>query len=151
MRWRCRRARSSSSRSDVKRTIISLAAALAMPMAFAGQVPGVDAFFDAMAITVAPGQQSQYVSGDNLAGYFAGRTQSVGKGEGYVTREGTQLIDYSSIVDGIANNRARSSEQVLPYGHRMRYANGTTEEMALLSKKHAVAMAVTSPRRKSVV
>lgn len=130
----------------MKRTIISLAAALAMPLAFAGQVPGVDAFFDAMAITVAPGQQSQYVSGDNLAGYFAGRTQSVGKGEGYVTREGTQLIDYSSIVDGVTNDRARSSEQVLPYGHRMRYANGTTEEMALLSTKHAVAMTVTSPR-----
>ena len=130
----------------MKRTIIALAAALAMPPAMAGQVPGVDAFFDAMAITVAPGQQAQFVSGDNLAGYFAGRTQSLGKGEGYVTREGTQLLDYSSIVDGVANDRAHSSEQVLPYGHRVRYANGATEELALLSKKHALAMAVTSPR-----
>ena len=130
----------------MKRTIIALAAALALPLATAGQVPGVDAFFDAMAITVAPGQQAQFVSGDSLAGYFAGRTQSVGRGEGYVTREGTQLLDYSSFVDGVANDRAHSSEQVLPYGHRVRYPNGATEEMALLSKKHALAMSITSPR-----
>ena len=130
----------------MKRTIIALGVALAMPLAMAGQVPGVDAFFDAMAITVAPRQQAQFVSGDNLAGYFAGRTQSVGKGEGYVTRDGTQLLDYSSIIDGVANDRAHSSAQVLPYGHRVRYANGATEEMALLSKKHALAMAVTNPR-----
>ena len=106
----------------------------------------MDAYFDAMAITVAPGQQSQFVAGDNLAGYFAGTTQSAGKGEGYVTREGTQFLDYASFVDGAANDRARSSEQVLPYGHRVRYPGGATEEMALLSKKHALAINVTSPR-----
>jgi glycogen debranching enzyme len=130
----------------MRRTLIAIAASLAFPLAFAGQVPGADAWFDAMAITVAPGQQSQFVAGDNLAGYFAGQTQSVGKGEGYVTREGTQFLDYSSLVDGVANQRAGSTEQVLPYGHRVRYPGGATEEMALLSKKHALAIAVTSPR-----
>lgn len=130
----------------MKRTIVAMAAALVMPLSMAGQVPGVDAYFDAMAIAVAPGQHSPFVAGDNLAGYFAERTQSVGQGEGYVTREGTQFLDYSSFVDGVANDRARSLEQVLPYGHRMRYPSGATEEMALLSKKHALAMAVSSPR-----
>jgi glycogen debranching enzyme len=129
----------------MRRAMIAFAAALAMPLA-AGSVPGVEAYFDAMAITVAPGQQAQFVSGDNLAGYFAGRTQSMGKGEGYVTRQGTLFIDYASFVDGEANKRSRSVEQVLPYGHRVRYPNGAVEEMALLSKRHALAMSVASPR-----
>jgi glycogen debranching enzyme len=130
----------------MRHTLMAIAVSLALPLAVAGQVPGVDAFFDAMAITVAPGQQSQFLAGDNLAGYFAGMTQSVGKGEGYVTREGTLFLDYSSLVDGVPNDRAHSTEQVLPYGHRARFANGATEEMALLSKKHALAIKVTSPR-----
>jgi glycogen debranching enzyme len=129
----------------MKRTLLALAASLTLHPATA-QVPGVDAFFDAMAITVAPGQQSQFVAGDNLDGYFAGMTQSVGKGEGYVTRAGTLILDYSSIVDGIANDRSQSREQVLPYGRRARFPNGATEEMALLSKQHALAMSVASPR-----
>ena len=128
----------------MRRTLI--AALLAFPLAAAAQVPGVEAFFDAMAITVAPGQQSQFVAGDNLAGYFAGKTQSVGKGEGYVTRDGAVFLDYSSSVDGVPNDRAGSTEQVLPYGHRVRFPGGATEEMALLSKKNALAIAVGSPR-----
>ncbi len=130
----------------MRRALIAIAASLTLPLACAGQVPAADAWFDAMAITVAPGQQSQFLAGDNLAGYFAGRTQSTGMGEGYVTREGTQFIDYASFVDGAANDRAHSSEQVLPYGHRVRYPGGATEEMALLSKKHALAIAVSNPR-----
>lgn len=123
-----------------------MAVAMALPLAVTAQVPGVDAYFDAMAIAVAPGHQAQFVTGDNLAGYYAGRTQSHGKGEGYVTREGTLFLDYASFVDGAFNDRARSAEQVLPYGHRVRYQNGAVEEMALLSKQHAIAMSVASAR-----
>jgi glycogen debranching enzyme len=126
--------------------MIAAALALAVPLAAAGQVPGVEAYFDSMAITVAPGQQSKFVAGDNLAGYFAGTTQSADKGEGYVTREGTLFLGYTSAIGGAANDRAHSTEQVLPYGHRVRYPGGATEEMALLSKKNALAIAVTSPR-----
>ena len=48
---------------------LTLAAALAAPLACAADKPGIDAFFDAMAIRVAPGQQKQFVVGDNVAGY----------------------------------------------------------------------------------
>jgi glycogen debranching enzyme len=130
----------------MRRTLTAIGASLALPLAVAGQTPGVDAWFDAMAIKVAPGQQSQFLAGDNLAGYFAGKTQSTGKGEGYVTREGTQFLDYASFVNGAANDRGHSAEQVLPYGHRVRYPSGATEEMALLSKRNALAISVTSPR-----
>jgi glycogen debranching enzyme len=108
-----------------------------------------DAFFNAMAIDVAPGQQSHYVVGDNVAGYFDGRTQSYDKGEGYVRREGVLFQSYATFADGRRNERSHSKEQVLPYGHRVSYANGATEQMALLSKKNAIAMTVTA--RKAAV
>lgn len=97
-----------------------------------------------MAIVVAPGQQSHYVAGDNVAGYFDGRTQSYDKGEGYVTREGVLFQSYATLVNGRQNDRSNSREQVLPYGHRVSYANGVVEDMALLSKKAAIAMRVSS-------
>lgn len=120
---------------------------LTLPSLFAcAQVPGVDAFFDSMAIDVAAARQARFLAGDNLDGYYAGYTQSTGNGEGYVTRAGTQLLDYASSFDGMLNERAGAVEQVVPWGRRLRHAGGVTEELALLSKKHALAMAVGAPR-----
>lgn len=116
---------------------------LALPSLFAcAQVPGVDALFDSMAIDVAAGRQARFLAGDNLDGYYAGFTQGTGNGEGYVTRAGTQLLDYASSYDGVLNERAGAVEQIVPWGRRLRHAGGVTEELALLSKKHALAMAV---------
>ncbi|HEX8610048.1 MAG TPA: amylo-alpha-1,6-glucosidase [Telluria sp.] len=124
--------------------LMTLAAAIAMPLAASAGKPGVDAFFDAMAIRVPPGQQSQFVVGDNLAGYFEGYTQSHDRGAGYTLKQTSVFEGYATFVDGAANERARSDEQVLPYGHRVRHAGGATEEMALLSKKHALAIRLTN-------
>jgi glycogen debranching enzyme len=123
---------------------LALAIALAFPLAATAASPGVDAFFETMAIAVAPGQQAQFVAGDNLAGYFEGYTQSYGKGAGYVIRNDTVFQGYASLVGGALNERANSNEKVLPYGHQVRYASGATEEMALLSKKQAIAMRVAT-------
>ena len=108
--------------------------------------PGVDAFFDGMAITVKPGQQARFVVGDNLDGYLDAYTQSTTRGEGYVTHGGTLYHGYTTAVDGIVNPRASSQESVLPYGHQVRYPGGVWEQMALLSKQHALALRVTSTR-----
>ncbi|UUZ47244.1 hypothetical protein LP420_27855 [Massilia sp. B-10] len=51
----------------MKRALTALAAALALAPAAAAQRPTVDAFFESMAIRVAPGQESQFVVGDNIA------------------------------------------------------------------------------------
>ncbi len=126
----------------MRRTL--LAAALALPLAAAAAPPGVDAFFASMAIAVAPGQQSPFVAGDNVAGYFEGTTQSYGKGAGYVIKNESVFQGYASFSAGVQNDRTHSNEQVLPYGHRVRYANGATEEMALLSKQQAIAIRVGS-------
>ncbi len=125
--------------------LLTLAAALAMPPAAVAAKPGVDAFFDAMAISVAPGQQSRYVVGDNLAGYFEGYTQSHDRGAGYTIKNASVFEGYATLVNGVANERTRSSEQVLPYGHRVRHAGGAIEEMALLSKQHALAIRLSNP------
>jgi glycogen debranching enzyme len=120
---------------------VLLAALAGLPVAAS---PKVDAFFDQMAITVAPGQQAHFIAGDNLAGYFDGRTQSYDKGEGYVTRDGAIFQSYATYVNGRKNERSNSREQVLPYGHRVNYTKGVVEDMALLSKRGAIAMRVTS-------
>lgn len=127
----------------MRRTVLALAALLAMPAAYAA--PSVDAFFDAMAIHVKPGQQSQFVAGDNLAGYFEGYTHGAGKGAGYVIGNETVYTGYESLADEAKLERSGADEAVLPYGHRVLHAGGATEEMALLSKKQAIALRVASP------
>ena len=124
---------------------LTLAAALAAPLGCAADRPGIDAFFDAMAIKVAPGEQKQFIVGDNVAGYFEGYTQGHAKGEGYVRKDGVHFQAWSSYSGGALNERSLAAEEVLPYGHRLRHANGTLEEMALLSKRHALAMSVSAP------
>ena len=125
-------------------TLLALSLAFALAPVAAVDKPGVDAFFDAMAIEAAPGQQARFVAGDNLAGYFEGFTHSVDAGAGYVLKSGTVFHNYVSHVDGVRNERADGREQVLPFGHRVAYANGSSEELALLSKQHALALRVTS-------
>ncbi len=123
---------------------LALSLGLGLPLACAAKVPGVDAFFDAMSISVAPGQQAQFVAGDNLAGYFEGYTQGGTRGAGYVIRNEPVFQGYASYLGATPNTRSRSHEQVLPYGHRVRHANGATEEMALLAKQSAIAMQVSA-------
>lgn len=130
----------------MKRPLLVLALTLAFSTAGAVDKPGVDAFFDAMAIQAAPGQEARFVAGDNLAGYFDAYTHSYDKGEGYVFKSGTVFHNYLSFVDGVQNARAGGNEEVLPWGHRVRYANGAREELALLSKRQALALRVSSPK-----
>jgi hypothetical protein len=129
----------------MRRTLLALSLALALaPAAAVANKPGVDAFFDAMAIEAAPGQQARFVAGDNLAGYFEAYTHSHEAGAGYVLKSGTVFHNYISYVDGARNERGAGREQVLPFGHRVTYTNGAVEELALLSKKHALALRVSS-------
>ena len=132
----------------MRRSLLTLALALAFGNAQAVDKPGIDAFFSSMAIAAAPGQQARFVAGDNLAGYFEGFTRSYDKGEGYVVKSGTVFRNYMSYTGGVQNDRtsAGAREDVLPWGHRVRYPNGTTEELALLSKRHALALRVTAAR-----
>ena len=129
---------------SLSRSMMALALAFAFGSAGAVEKPGVDAFFADMAIEAAPGQQARFVAGDNLAGYFEGVTHSYDKGEGYVFKSGTVFRNYMGFVGGVQNDRTRALEDVLPWGHRVRYANGAAEELALLSKKHALALRVTN-------
>lgn len=125
----------------MKKTLIAMS--MALPMAATAAAPTPDAFFDAMAISVPPGRQAQFVVGDNVAGYFEGYTQGGDKGAGYVIRNETVFKGYSTSARR-SNDRSRSSEQVMPYGHRVAYRGGTIEEMALLSKQQAIAIRVRS-------
>jgi glycogen debranching enzyme len=135
----------------MKQTILALGAALlaALPAtrAAAGQTAdsaGVAAFFEEMAIAATPGQQARFVVGDGVDGYLDARTQANDGGEGYVTRAGTLFKGYASAVDGKTLARAGAREAVLPYGHRVRHADGSVEEMALISGERAIVMRVSA-------
>jgi glycogen debranching enzyme len=117
---------------------------LTLPLVCAAEQPAVDAFYDAMAIKVAAGHQARFVAGDNVSGYFEGYTQTHARGAGYMIGNEAVFQGYTSFVGTAASQRAGSDEQVLPYGHRVRHAHGVTEDMALLSRQQAVAIAVSS-------
>ncbi|MFD2366592.1 amylo-alpha-1,6-glucosidase [Pseudoduganella sp. GCM10020061] len=134
----------------MKKLVLAVGAALTIMQAQAAQKPGPDAFFNEMAIAVAPGEERHYVVGDNVDGYFDAVTQSYDKGQGYVTRAGTWLKNYVTYVGDHANDRTRSREEVLPYGHRITYPDGAVEEMAVLSGSRAIAMRITAPREASL-
>lgn len=128
----------------MKKLLLSLALGLAFGSAAAGGRPGVDEFFNAMAISVPAGQHRQFVMGDNLSGYFEGYTHSFDKGAGYVMREGTWLRSYATYVGNKAVDRTRGKEQVFPYGHLLTHADGVREELAMLSGQGALAMRVSA-------
>ena len=47
-------------------------------------LPGVESFFDRIAVTVKAGQKRQFLVGDNIAGYFEGYTHDYHQGGGYL-------------------------------------------------------------------
>lgn len=134
----------------MKRLAGILALACCMGTAGAMDKPGVDDFFARMAVTVKPGQQRQWIAGDNIDGYFEAYTHSNERGAGYVMRKATWLHNYVSYVGLRANDRARGAESVLPYGHHVRYPNGVAETLAVLSHHHALALRIDSKRPASL-
>lgn len=129
-----------------------LLAAVAGTAAAAVALPPVDAFYDAIGIRVAAREQAQFVVGDNLSGFYEGITHAYGKNAqgapvGYTIGKDLVLHGYASLVDGRLNARhSGGTETILPYGHRVAYAKGTAEEMALLSKQQALAFTVRSAK-----
>ncbi|HZX26710.1 MAG TPA: amylo-alpha-1,6-glucosidase [Telluria sp.] len=134
----------------MKRLASILALACCAGTAGAMDKPDVDQFFARMAVTAKPGQQRQWVAGDNIDGYFEGYSHSNERGAGYVMRKGTWLHNYVSYVGLHANDRARGAESVLPYGHHVRYPNGAQETLAVLSHHHAIALRIDSRRPASL-
>lgn len=128
----------------MKRHVLAMTLALALGPACAGQKPGIDALFDSMAIEVKPGENRHFIVSDNVDGYLDAVTQSHSQGMGYVSRAGTWLAGYATYVGERANDRGRSREQVLPYGHVVLHAGGASEQMAVLSGRRALAMRVAS-------
>ncbi|MGZ3183316.1 MAG: amylo-alpha-1,6-glucosidase [Telluria sp.] len=130
----------------MRRLAAALALALGAGAAHAADKPSIDTLFASMEVTLAPGQQRQWVAGDNIDGYFEAWTHSYDKGAGYVTRGGTWVKSYVTYVGNRANDRTGGRESVLPYGHRVSYPGGASEEMAVLSHHHALAFRVGASR-----
>lgn len=113
-----------------------------------GVLPGAQAFFDSIAITVKPGQQRQFLAGDNIAGYFEGYTHAYHRGMGYLMKDTIVFTGYATFTAGRLNNREAldAEESVLPRGHRVRYPGDVSEEMVVHSGQYAISMAVHSAK-----
>lgn len=111
-----------------------------------GLVQGVNEFFEQIGIAIKPGERLQFIVGDNIAGYFEGYTQGYRRGEGWLMKNQTLFRNYATFAGGKLNNRGAGNNQewVLPYGNRVEYPQGTTEEMVLMSGKYVLAIEVTS-------
>jgi glycogen debranching enzyme len=137
---------------DYAVSLASLLFACALFPAFAApaidrpEPPGMEAFFDEMAIKAAPGQQSRFVVGDNQSGYYEGFTHGYWKGQGYTIKDEVVLEEYLTSTGRTANDRKGALEEAMPYGRRVRFADGGVEEMAVLAKEQALAIRLTSKR-----
>jgi glycogen debranching enzyme len=111
-------------------------------------LPGVKSLFDSIAITVKPGQQRQFLVGDNLAGYFEGYTHAYRRGNGYLMKDTAVFTGYATFAGGRLNNREADDavESVLPRGNRVEYPAGGSEEMVVHSGQYAVSVAEHSAR-----
>ena len=111
-------------------------------------LPGVESFFDRIAVTVKAGQKRQFLVGDNIAGYFEGYTHDYHQGGGYLMKDTTLFAGYATFVAGKLNNREAGDalESILPSGNRVKYPDGISEQMAVHSGKYAVSIAEHSAK-----
>lgn len=111
------------------------------------KLPAVQEFYDTIALTASAGKNDQFVVGDNIAGYLEAFTGDYTRG-GYTMHKLSLYRSWASFTAGQLNNRLQAGdrERILPYGHKVIYSGGQTEEMALLSGQYALAFRVTSPQ-----
>ncbi|KLV06954.1 glycogen debranching protein [Photobacterium aquae] len=97
-------------------------------------------------------QSVPYVFGDNIDGYYDGRTHAFVAAGKYRHKQGWYLGTYASFVDGCLNNKEQASHaDLLPYGVTHSYCQGgsqATETMMLISGersgRRSAAIQVTS-------
>lgn len=110
-----------------------------------------DQFFEQVAIPIKRKQVAQYFFGDNLEGYFEGRTFSYAQGAGYILKRRALLRDFMSWCGERMNDKAVAEGATLyPYGIRHQHGPSWWDELMLLRRRKAVALRVFSRRPQSL-
>ena len=110
-----------------------------------GVIPEPETLFNSMAIS--DSQPMDYVFGDNLDGYYDGRTGVFSGGGKYHLKSGWLLGTFASLVDESINDRTAATRSLIqPYGSQTEYANGSSDDLSLLAGHRAVALHVHSSK-----
>ena len=88
--------------------------------------PNRKQFFEKMAIDVPAGQQSRFVIGDNVKGYFEGFTSSYRRGAGYILGQRAFFKGFGAAVDNKLLNRTgvEANQRLFPFGFSSHYPQG---------------------------
>lgn len=116
----------------------------------AGQMmafPSMDEYYQKTKIVVPAGERAQFVYGDNVAGYYENATHSYRQGQGYLFKNRNLFGDLTALRGEKILNKTKeaSSSEILIYGIRTLYKDGTIEELALFSRQLGLGIEVSHP------
>ncbi|MCK6551284.1 amylo-alpha-1,6-glucosidase, partial [Myxococcota bacterium] len=111
------------------------------------RVLGAEDLFDVMAIDVPPGEEVQFVLGDNLDGYYEGWTHAYTSASRYRMRSGYVFAYFASLADGVLADRTDGSigTSIHPWGVRTEYSNGISDALVMHTHRRAISLLVHSP------
>ncbi|MBI2381279.1 MAG: glycogen debranching protein [Gammaproteobacteria bacterium] len=104
-----------------------------------GLLPGAAALYETMAIPAARGEAAHFVIGDNIAGYYEGRSGLMRGDAGYRLKQETLLAGFAGFRDGQLLRRETAEAQILPWGLRAEYP-GLREELLVHTGRQALSL-----------
>lgn len=109
-----------------------------------------NSLYKKLAINIPKDEVVQYVFGDNVDGYYDGRTNIYSIMSRYKNKRGYIFSYFASLVNGKLNNRNTeiTNTELFPYGVRTNYNNGNYDEMIMHTNQRAVSILVKSKRAK---
>ncbi|MCX7883386.1 MAG: GH116 family glycosyl hydrolase [Brevinematales bacterium] len=111
-------------------------------------LPSLEEFYEKTKIVVPAGERAQYVYGDNVAGYYENATHSYRQGQGYLFKNRNLFGDVTALRGGGILNKTKeaTASEILLYGVRTLYKDGTREELALFSRQLGLGIEVSHPQ-----
>jgi glycogen debranching enzyme len=107
--------------------------------------------FTSMGITAAAHDVSQYVYGDNIDGYYDGRTNSFSAESRYIMKSSAIYMYFISLTDGVLNNKLNAAKSVIyPYGVRTCFCDTAWDEFVLHDHDHAITLSAHSDTAKNL-
>lgn len=99
----------------------------------------VEHLFGSLSITET--EPFDYVFGDNVDGYYEGKTKSLNENNKYRHHQGWLFGDFVSFVDGQENDKLQAlNASLLPYGIEHKYANKSKDILSLFSGERTICL-----------
>ncbi len=109
-------------------------------------LPSLEDYYNKTKIPVSPNEKAQFVYGDNIAGYYENATHGYRQGQGYLFKSRNLFGDFTAIRGNTILNKTKEAKgsEILIYGIRTLYTEGTIEELSLFSRKLGLGIFVSN-------